>query len=113
MSRISRLLSVTKGFENAPLKSMRCRNDSKSACKCRICVFAMSFLRNEQNALIRTARAVQRPWLSAERAVDGDFVESGLENGELLIVELREEQFRDPAQVDGSGLGQARHAGVG
>src|SRR6266571_1424907 len=64
-------------------------------------------------ALIRTPRAVQRPWLSAERAVDGDFVESVLENGELLIVELREEQLRDPAQVDGSGLGEARHAGVG
>jgi len=26
---------------------------------------------------------------------------------------LREEQFRDPAKVDASGLGEARHAGVG
>ena len=36
-----------------------------------------------------------------------------LENGELLIIELRDEQFRDPAQVDRRGLGQAGHAGVG
>src|SRR2546429_6501805 len=50
---------------------------------------------------------------SAERAVDGDLVESVLEDGELLIVELREEQVRDPAQVDRSGLGEARNAGVG
>src|SRR5207302_8494552 len=64
-------------------------------------------------ARIRSPRAAQRAWLSAERAVDGDLVESGLEEGELLIVELREEQFRDPAQVDGSGLGEARYAGVG
>src|SRR5207249_6097155 len=50
---------------------------------------------------------------SAERAVDGDLVQSVLENGELLLVELRGEQFRDPAEVDRSGLGEARHAGVG
>src|SRR3989454_9241839 len=50
---------------------------------------------------------------SAERAVDGDLVESVLEDVELLIVELREEQVRDPAQVDRSSLGEARYAGVG
>src|SRR4051812_15925469 len=62
-----------------------------------------------------TARmvAVMGPRLSAKRAVDGDLGQSVLENGELLIVELREEQFRDPAQVDRSGFGEARHAGVG
>src|SRR2546428_11411258 len=43
----------------------------------------------------------------AKRAVDGDFVQSALEHGELLLVEVRDEQFRDPAQVDRSGLGQA------
>src|SRR5436190_567863 len=49
----------------------------------------------------------------AKRAVDADLVQSALEHGELLIVELRDEQFRDAAQVHGSGLGQACHAGVG
>src|SRR2546422_10211678 len=49
----------------------------------------------------------------AKLAVDGDLVESILEDGEFLLVELRDEQFRDPAQVDGSSLGEARHAGVG
>ena len=44
---------------------------------------------------------------SAECAVDRDFVEGFLEDGELLIVELRNEQFRDSAQVDWHGLGQA------
>src|SRR5438105_4261666 len=50
---------------------------------------------------------------SAERAVDGDLVESLPEDGELLIVELREEQVRDSAQVDRGGLGEASYAGVG
>src|SRR5207247_6852846 len=55
-----------------------------------------------------------RPTLSTKRAVlDDDLVQGPLENGELLIIELRDEQFRDAAQVDRSGLGQARHAGVG
>src|SRR6266536_2509775 len=49
----------------------------------------------------------------AKRAVDGDLVQSVLEHGELLLVEVRDEQFRDPAQVDRSGLGESRHAGVG
>src|SRR5438105_8663890 len=57
--------------------------------------------------------ASERPRLSAKRAVDGDLVQSVLEHGELLLVELRDEQFRDPAQVDGNGLGEARYAGVG
>ena len=52
--------------------------------------------------------------LSTKRAVvDDDLAQSALENRELLIIELRDEQFRDAAQVDRSGLGQARHAGVG
>src|SRR5205814_4746654 len=58
----------------------------------------------------RSRRGDVRARLSAERAVDGDLVESVLEDGELLIVELREEQIRDPAQVDGSSLGEARYA---
>src|SRR5437899_5773416 len=60
-----------------------------------------------------TSLLLGRSRLSAKRAVDGDLVQSVLESGELLIVELRDEQFRDPAQVDRSGLGEARHAGVG
>jgi len=50
---------------------------------------------------------------SAERAVDGDLVESIFEDGELVIVESGDEPFRDPAQVDRGGLGEARYAGVG
>src|SRR5438093_1178251 len=62
-----------------------------------------------------TARmvAVMRSRLSAKRAVDGDLVQGVLENGKVPIVELRDEEFRDPAQVNRSGLGQARYAGVG
>jgi hypothetical protein len=33
----------------------------------------------------------------AKHAVDGDLVEGVLENGELLIVEFRDEEFRDAA----------------
>src|SRR5256886_6265262 len=48
----------------------------------------------------------------AKRAVDGDLVESVLEHDELLLVEFGDEHFRDPAQVDRGGLGEACHAGV-
>src|SRR5205085_11521238 len=51
--------------------------------------------------------------LSAKRAVDGDLVQNFLENGQLVLVEFGDEQFRDPAQVHAGGLGEARHAGVG
>ena len=51
--------------------------------------------------------------LSAERAVDADLVECALERGELLIVELGDEQLGDAAHVDRSGRGEAGHAGVG
>src|SRR2546429_9810218 len=58
-------------------------------------------------------RQTSRTSRSAESALDRDLVESLLEDGELVIVELREEQVRDPAQVDRSSLGEARYAGVG
>jgi hypothetical protein len=45
----------------------------------------------------RSAKKGLRPRLSAKRAVDGDLVESVLEDGELLLVEWGDEQFRDPA----------------
>src|ERR1019366_9485488 len=50
---------------------------------------------------------------SAERAVDRDFSQGGLENGEFLIVEPLDEQFRNTAKMDRHGLGHACDAGVG
>jgi hypothetical protein len=44
-------------------------------------------------------------WVSAKGAVDDDLVQSALEEGELLIIELGDEQLRDPAGVDGRRLG--------
>jgi hypothetical protein len=40
--------------------------------------------------------------VSAKRAVDNDLVQSALEEGELLIIELGDEQLGDPAGVDGA-----------
>ncbi len=50
--------------------------------------------------------------LSAKGAVDADFVQGPLENGEFLIIEVSDEQLRDPAQVD-RRLAHAGDAGVG
>jgi hypothetical protein len=44
-------------------------------------------------------------WVSAKGAVDNDLVQRALEDGELLIIELGDEQLRDPAGVDRRGLG--------
>jgi hypothetical protein len=55
----------------------------------------------------------RRLGLSAKRAVNADFVQSALESGEFLIIELRDEQLRDTAHVNRSGVSQAGHAGVG
>src|SRR3954454_7178791 len=51
--------------------------------------------------------------VSAERAVVGDVFQGVLEDSELALVEFGQEQFRDPTQVDGSGFGKSRQAGVG
>jgi hypothetical protein len=51
--------------------------------------------------------------LSAKRAVHADFVQSAPQSGELLIIELRDEQLRDTAYVNRSGLREAGHTGVG
>ena len=49
----------------------------------------------------------------AERAIDDDLVQSALESGELLLVEFRDEELQDAAQMNRNGLGEARHAGIG
>src|SRR5438552_15009456 len=46
----------------------------------------------------------QRLWpqmVSAKGAVDNDFVQSALEKRELLVIELGNEQLRDPSGMDG------------
>jgi hypothetical protein len=63
--------------------------------------------------LARGAERLLRVPLSAKRAVDDDLVEGSLERGELLIVELRDKQLSNAAQVDRSGLGEPGHPGVG
>src|SRR5438093_1677556 len=55
----------------------------------------------------------RRSWVSAEGAVHDDLVQSALEEGELLIIELGDEQLRDPADMDGRRLGEAGDAGLG
>ena len=50
--------------------------------------------------------------VSAEGAIDDDLVQSALEEGELLIIELGDEQLRDPADVDGRRFGEAGDAGL-
>src|SRR3954470_18590172 len=52
-------------------------------------------------------------WTSAKRAVDDDFVQSALEELELPIVELGNEQLRDPAGMDGRRLTETGHARLG
>jgi hypothetical protein len=43
---------------------------------------------------------------SAEGAVDDDFSQSGLEDGEFVVVELLDEQLRHTAKMDRHGFGQ-------
>src|SRR6266705_4728315 len=56
---------------------------------------------------------VHAPRASAKRAVDYDPAQSALEEGELLIIELGDEQLRDPAGVDRRGFGEAGNARLG
>jgi hypothetical protein len=44
---------------------------------------------------------MQALWVSAKGAVDDELVQSAFEEGELLIIELGDEQLGDPAGVDG------------
>jgi hypothetical protein len=50
---------------------------------------------------------------SAERAVDDDLSQSGLEYGEFLIVEAIDEQFRHTAEMDGYSLGHPCDSSIG
>src|SRR4051812_43110535 len=50
---------------------------------------------------------------SAKGAVDNDFAQSALEELELPIVELGNEQLRDPAGMDGPRLTETGHARLG
>src|SRR5438552_5823140 len=68
---------------------------------------AFGRVRTDRLGWLRLAR------LSAERAVDADLIQSTLESGELLVVELGNEQLRDPAHMNRSRVGEAGHAGVG
>src|SRR5437763_9761927 len=77
-------------------------------------------MRRTRTSVSRGRRLIRVSWVggrsaeaSAERAIDTDLVQGPLEDGELLIVELCEEQLRDPAQVNRSSLGEARYARVG
>lgn len=50
---------------------------------------------------------------SAEGAVDDDFSQSGLQNGEFLIVEPLDEQFRHTAKMDRHSFAHTCDTGVG
>src|SRR3954466_15855634 len=52
-------------------------------------------------------------WTSAKGAVDNDLVQSALEKLELPIIELANEQLRDPAGMDGGRLTETGHARLG
>jgi hypothetical protein len=52
-------------------------------------------------------------WVSAKGAVGNDLVQSALEEGELLIIELGDEQLRDPADMDGRRLTEPGDARLG
>src|SRR5438309_11397942 len=51
-------------------------------------------------------------WKLAKGAVEGDLGEGALENGELLVVQLREESFRNSAHVDRRCDGQPVQPGL-
>src|SRR2546426_8975918 len=53
------------------------------------------------------------PWLSPKRAIDGDLIHDALEDSQLSLIESRDKEIGDPAQVDRRRLGQAGHARIG
>src|SRR5438874_6319741 len=61
---------------------------------------------SKTTALIGPARA------SAKRAVEGDLCQGTLENGQLLVVQVRDEEIRNAAQVHRSCAGQPLQSGV-
>src|SRR5437870_8261741 len=52
-------------------------------------------------------------WPSPKRAIDGDLIHDALEDSQLFLVESRDKEIGDPAQVDRRRLGQAGHARLG
>src|SRR6266852_5348588 len=50
---------------------------------------------------------------SPKRAIDGDLTHDGLEDSQLFLIESRDKEIGDPAQVDRRRLGQAGHARIG
>src|SRR2546426_9034920 len=50
---------------------------------------------------------------SPKRAIDGDLVHDALEDSELFLIESRDKEIGDPAQVHWRRLGQAGHARIG
>src|SRR5437870_13374966 len=52
-------------------------------------------------------------WPSPKRAIDGDLVHDALQDSQLFLVESRDKEIEDPAQVDRRRLGEAGHACIG
>jgi hypothetical protein len=52
------------------------------------------------------------PLLSAKRAVRSDLAQRALEIGKLVIIESRDEEFRDAARVTRRSLGQTGYSGL-
>ena len=50
---------------------------------------------------------------SPKRAIDGDLIHDALEDGQLFLIESRDEEIGDPPQVDRRRLGQPDHARLG
>src|SRR5713226_10251689 len=50
---------------------------------------------------------------SPKRAIDGDLIHDALEDSQLFLIESRDKEIGDPAQVDRRRLGQAGHARIG
>ncbi len=51
--------------------------------------------------------------VSPKRAIDGDPFHDALEDSQLFLIESRDEEIGNPAQVDRRRLGQAGHARIG
>ncbi len=54
-----------------------------------------------------------RDLASPKRAIDADLVHDALEDSQLLLIESRDKEIGDPAQVDRRRVGQAGHARIG
>jgi hypothetical protein len=73
----------------------------------------LKHLRSGSRPLVPSCEHQDTLRLSAKGAVDNDLAESALEESELLIVELGNEQLRDPASMDGRRLTETGDASLG